>query len=190
MSATPTASTSTQSLSSLVLQQLMANSGSSSSSGLTPALLQAVLKQAGSGTATSTATSTASQTPAAVTQALGDLLSGGSGTTAQADLGTLQRYFKEHPQQLTSVLSDLQGAGTYAADGTVGTSSQTLLAALTGSSGTSSTSSALLAALASGSGGAASPALLTALLGTQSTDPLLASLGGGSSSTGSISLLG
>ena len=168
------AAAATNTLSSTILQQLLSGGSGLATSGLPAAVLQQVL--AASGSATQTAASQ-TEVPAAVAQALGELLSGSDPSASSANLSQLQSYFKQNPSALTGLLGSLQaGAGTYSADGTV------------------SSSSSLLAALGIGSGAssAASTSLLSLLLAGQTQDPLLASLGGsGSSSSGSaLSLLG
>jgi hypothetical protein len=171
MSVAATSALQSQNLSS-IMQQLLSGSNAQSTSELSPTVLETLLQN--SGAATQTATQTTTELPAAITQALGNLLSGSSPSTASADLSTLQNYFKANPASLTSLLSSLQdGAGTYGADGTV-SSSSSLLASL---------------GLDSSSGSSTSSSLISQLLGTQSQDPLLASLGSASSGTG-FSLLG
>ena len=169
------ATNSTQSLTSAILQQLLSGSNAQATSGLSPTVLQEVLTSSGV-----SQQGTANGTPAAISQALGNLLSG-QGTSSQADLSQLQSYFKQNPDRLAGLLSSLQGgAGTYSADGTVGSSSS-LLSALGINSGSTSSSTST------------SPSsLINLLLGGQSQDPLLASLEGSSSSASnsSFSMLG
>jgi len=165
------ATTSTSSLSQ-ILQQLLSGSNAQATSGLSPTVLQELLGATGTA-----GQSTASQTavPAAVAQALGQLLSGADPAAASSNLSTLQTYFKQHPTALTGLLGSLQaGAGTYSADGTV-SSSSSLLAAL---------------GISSGSGSAANSSLLSQLLSGQTQDPLLASLDSKTSSATGLSLLG
>ena len=166
------AATSTQNLSSMILQQLLSSSNAQATSGLSSSVLEQVLASTGATTQT-----TASQTevPAAISQALGELLSGSNPTGASSDLSQVQSYFQQNPAALTSLMSSLQnGAGTYSADGTV-SSGSSLLSALGGSGSSSSNSS-----------------LIGLLLGGQSQDPLLASLGGSSnaSTSAGLSMLG
>lgn len=182
------ASTSSQSVASLVLQQLLSGTNAQATAGLSPAVLQAVLQSA------NTTQQSAQGAPAAVTQALGDLLSGSDPSQAQSDLAQLQSYFQQNPDSLASLLSTLQSsAATYTANGTL-SSSSSLLSALEGTSGSSSSGSALtslLSALQGTSGSSSSGSVLSALLGGQSQDPLLAALNGSSSSSdSSISMLG
>ncbi len=166
MSISGTSATSA-SLTSQVLQQLIATTGTQSLAGLPSGVLQEVLQEA-QGSQASTAGA-----PAAVTQALGDLLSGTNAESVQADLDELQGYFKTNPDALSGVLTALQDGGTtYTAQGTLASSSS-LEEALGGASGTSSQSS-----------------ILDLLLDSQSQDPLLASLGGSSSSGSTLSLFG
>ena len=197
------ANASSQNLASLVLQQLLSGSNSMATSGLPASVLQAVLKQ-------TSAAQTSQAAPAAVTQAQGDLLSGSDTQGVQADLSTLQNYFKQNPDALATLLSNLQNSSaTYNAAGTLDSGSS-LLEALAGQSGSSSSSSSslltsllgsqaqdpLLAALdgsgsSSSSTASSSSSLLASLLGSQSQDPLLAALdGSGSSSSSTLSLLG
>jgi hypothetical protein len=151
MSVAATSALQSQNLSS-IMQQLLSGSNAQSTSELSPTVLETLLQN--SGAATQTATQTTTELPAAITQALGNLLSGSSPSTASADLSTLQNYFKANPASLTS--------------------SSSLLASL---------------GLDSSSGSSTSSSLISQLLGTQSQDPLLASLGSASSGTG-FSLLG
>jgi hypothetical protein len=165
MSVSATSATSA-SITSQVLQQLLTTSGSQSLAGLPSGVLQEVLQGAEGGQASAGA-------PAAVTQALGDLLSGTNAESVQADLDELQGYFKSNPDAMTGVLTALQDGGTtYTAQGTLASSSS-LVQALAGTSGASSQSS-----------------ILELLLDSQSQDPLLASLGGSSSGGSALSLLG
>lgn len=164
---TVTSASGTPNLTSMILQQLLAGSNAPSTSGLSPTVLKQVLDQAGE--------SRSAQAPVDITQALGNLLSG-NGPAAPEDLAKVQGYFKAHPDNLGSLLSSLQGgAGTYGADGTL-QSGNSLLTAL-------------------GLGSSASPAtpssLINLLLGGQSQDPLLASLGaGGGAGASRFSMLG
>lgn len=175
MSVTGTAATSTQNLSSMILQQLLSGSNAQATSGLPASVLQEVLSSTG---ATPQSAAATPQVPAAITQALGDLLSGNDPSGSAADLSQLQSYFKQNPGSLTSVLNSLQGgAGTYSANGTVSSASSSLLSALgLSASGSSSSSSST-----------SSSSLISELLAGQSQDPLLASLG---SSSSGLSMLG
>jgi hypothetical protein len=155
--------------------------------------------------------------PAAVTQALGNLLSGNDKANPQSDLSTLQSYFKQNPDQLTSLLGSLQSSGTYSANGSVsGSNSNALPAAVTqslgsllsGSDSTNDTSdlstvqsyfkqnpdslTGLLSSLQNlgNASGTSNASLISQLLGSQSQDPLLAALGGSSSSGSTFSMLG
>ena len=85
---------------------------------------------------------------------------------------------KQNPDSLTSVLAALQGdTSTYNSSGTVSAGGST---------------SSILAALAGGKGTSADRTALLSLLGAQTQDPLMASLGGTTSSTtsGIVSLFG
>ncbi|MDR3672996.1 MAG: hypothetical protein P4L36_19280 [Holophaga sp.] len=177
MSVSTNAASSTQNLSSLILQELMSGSNAMATSGLSSSVLADVLSATGADSKTSTGQTGQTELPADITQALGKLLSGSDSADPSADLSTVQAYFKKNPSSLTSLLSSLQaGAGTYSADGTV-SSSSSLLAALgiTSTGGSSSSNASLISQLLSGG----------------SQDPLLAALGGSSSSSSSsLSLLG
>ena len=104
--------------------------------------------------------------PAAVTQAMTDLLS--SQKDLSGDLAQLKTWFQQNPQSLAGIVTSLQGgASTYSASAALGSNS------------------ALVASLLSGKNSAATNSnLLNLLLGTSgSLDPLLASLGDSSSSS-------
>ena len=62
----------------------------------------------------------ANPVPAAVSQAMADLLSGNAAGSSRGDLATLQGYFAEHPAALTSLMGNLATSGgtTYSAAGT------------------------------------------------------------------------
>ena len=138
----------------------------------------------------SNASQSMSQAPAAVTQAMGDLL--GSQTDVQGDLTQLKGYFQDNPAALTNVLQSLQGTGTYDASGSLASGSSdtsSLLASLLASgSGSSGDASLLGSLLGSGSDGSDNSSLVASLLGSGSQDPLLAALSGSDSSS-SLSLL-
>jgi hypothetical protein len=179
MSLSTTQSGPSQNVTNTVLQQLLSGNQSQSTSGLTPAVLKAILKHTSAGAESTTdASASATQLPAEVTQALGELLSGGHASRSESNLATVQDYFKQHPADLSGLLSQLQGAGTYGANGKQGSSTEALLAALGHG----------------GKGKGRSSAVLSALLASRSQDPLRAARGGGSgdtSGTGStFSLLG
>jgi hypothetical protein len=96
-------------------------------------------------------------------------------TDVTGDLSTLKAYFKGNPSSLTTLLGALQGGGsTYGATGSL----------------TSNT--ALLSALAKAqAGGTDTSSVLSALLGAQQQDPLLASIGDSTGSDSNLmSLLG
>jgi hypothetical protein len=112
------------------------------------------------------------QAPAAVTQAMTDLLSGKQ--VAQADLTQLQTFLQSNPQSLSSLISSAQASkSTY------------------GISNSSGASDNLLTALMNQQSNASNPADLFSLLGNNQTqDPMLASLNdSGSNSDGTLSSL-
>ena len=167
MSLTPVPSNQTQAIGSALLQQLAAGLSTSQSSSGESGLLGDLL------TLSPTAQKL-TQAPAAVTQAMGDLLSGHK--DVQGDLAQLQSYFQQNPQNLTSLLSDLQGgAGTY------------------GASSSKDSASTLLTALLNGQSNASDPSALLGLLsGTQGQNTLFDYLGnsGAGSTSNSVSLFG
>ena len=166
MSVTSVGTTTSQSIGSTILQQLLNGNGSQGTSGLSSSSVGDLLTL-------STASQQLAQAPAAVTQAMSDLFSGSTNTTS--DLSTLQGYFKDNPTTLTSVLSTLQGgSSTYSA------------------SGTTDTTSSLISALESGKGTAADRSALLSLLSAQNQDPLLSSASSSStaSNSGILSLFG
>jgi hypothetical protein len=178
MSVTATAAASSQNITSTILQQLLSGSNAQATSGLSPTVLETLLNSA-SGSQQSAQTTT-TQVPAAITQALGNLLSGNDPSSAATDLSQLQSYFQQNPGSLTSLMSSLQaGAGTYSADGTVSSASSLLSALGLNSSGASTDTSST----------SSTSSLISQLLAGQSSDPLLASLSGSSASSG-ISMLG
>lgn len=172
MSVTSINANTSQNLGALILQELtQGGAGASQDGGLSGIL--------GDLASVSSASQSLAKAPAAVTQALQDLLTTQAGTSS--DLDTLKSYFKDNPSALASLLANLGGTSTYSASGAL--SGQGSLAALL--SGSSQNASALLSALAGSQG---SSSLLTSLLGNQGSDPLLSSLG--SDSSGSVSLFG
>jgi hypothetical protein len=170
MSVTSVTSNTSSTIGNAILQQLLGTNGSTQdTAGLSSGTVGDVLSL-------STAGQQLAAAPTAVTQAMSDILSGQANVTT--DLTTLQGYFKQNPDSLTSVLDALQGnTSTYSSSGTVSAGSST---------------SSILAALAGGKGSTADRTALLSLLGNQTQDPLLASLGGSSSSTtsGVMSLFG
>ncbi|GLH73034.1 hypothetical protein GETHLI_15360 [Geothrix limicola] len=169
MSLSPVSSDSSQSLGSLLLQQLNAASSGTTqgqdTSGLTGAL--------GDLLTLSPTAQQLTQAPSAVTQALSDLLSGQKDVSG--DLSQLKAFFQKHPQSLASVLGSLQANATYGAPG-----------------GQTSTA-ALLTSLMNHQSNNSNPASLLALLNGNTTQDSLFSLLGdsGSGSDGSaVSLLG
>jgi hypothetical protein len=162
MSVTPVGSNGSQSIGSLLLQQLLSTgAGTSNPSGLAGLL--------GDQLTLSSASQQLAQAPDAVTQAMSDLFSGQK--NIQDDLAQLKSYFQQNPQSLAGVLSSLTGGGgTYGAQTAQG-SNGALVAALLGGKNTSSDAKALL----------------TILQGNQSEDPFLASLGDSTSGSDSSS---
>jgi hypothetical protein len=165
VASTPAASTSIQTLRDQLLQQLNATgSGSQDLSGGSSPL--------GDLLTLSPAAQQLTQAPAAVTQAMTDILSGKK--VAQGDLTQLQTFLQNNPQSLSSLISSAQaGKSTY------------------GVSSSSGAASNLLMALMNQQSSASNPADLLSLLGSsQSQDPLLTSLSdSGSSSGGTLSAL-
>jgi type IV secretory pathway TrbL component len=158
-------STNIQTLRDQLLQQLNATGSSSqdASSGSSPL---------GDLLTLSPAAQQLTQAPAAVTQAMTDLLSGKQ--VAQADLTQLQTFLQNNPQSLSSLISGIQGSkSTY------------------GASNASGASDTLLTALMNQQSNASNPGDLLSLLGNnQGQDPLLASLSdSGSGSDGTLSSL-
>ena len=165
MSLPSVGSNQTQTIGNSLLQQLAADSSSSQGASGSSGLLGDLLTL-------SPAAQQLTQAPAAVTQAMTDLLSGKQ--VAQADLAQLQTFLQSHPQSLSSLISSAQASkGTY------------------GVSNSSGASDNLLTALMNQQSNASNPADLFSLLGNnQSQDSLLASLSdSGSSSNGTLSAL-
>ena len=153
MSINSVSSSSSQNISSLLLQQLLAGESATQNSSDSSGIL-------GDLVSFSSGAKQLAQTPEAVTQAMTDLFSGQ--TDVQGDVTQLKSYFKQNPQSLVSVLSSLQGgSGTY-------TSSGSLASLLSGTSSNSQTQA---------------QTLMSSLLQTQVQDPLLASLGSSDSSS-------
>jgi hypothetical protein len=166
MSVPSVSSSSSQNVGALLLQQLLAGgSASQDSSGLSGLL--------GDLMTISPAAQQLTQAPTAVTDAMSDLFT--NQTDVQGDLSQLKTYFQQNPQSLASLLSSLQGStDTYDASGALGSNSSLLSAILNGKGSSSETG-----------------ALLSALLSSQSMDPLIASLGGSEDgSSSSLSMFG
>lgn len=166
MSLSPVSSDNSQSIGSLLLQQLNAASAGTTqdSSGLSGVL--------GDLLTISPTAQQLTQAPSAVTQALSDILSGQKDVAG--DLSQLKAYFQKNPQSLAGVLSSLQGTSTYGTGG-------------------STASSALLTALMNHQSNNSNPASLLALLnGNTSQDSLFSMLGdSGSGADGSaLSMFG
>jgi hypothetical protein len=166
MSVTPVGSNQSQSIGSMLLQQLMASGTNSQGTTGTSGALGDLLTL-------SPAAQQLTQAPAAVTQAMSDLFSGQK--DVQGDLAQLKSFFSQNPQQLASVLSSLQGgAGAYGLSNSLGSNS------------------ALLTALMNGQSNASNPAALLSLLGSQGQDSLFSFIGnsGGGSGSSSTSIFG
>jgi hypothetical protein len=146
-------STSIQTLRNQLLQQLNATgSGSQEAAGSASPL--------GDLLTWSPAAQQLAQAPAAVTQAMTDILAGKQ--AAQEDLAQLKTFLQNNPQSLDSLLSSVQGSL-----GSHGAASDTLLAAFMNQQSNAS-----------------NPAALLRLLGSdQSQDPLQASFGDSGSGT-------
>ncbi|MDR3683149.1 MAG: hypothetical protein P4L11_05420 [Geothrix sp.] len=143
MSVSSVPSNQAQAIGSALLQQLAADSsgsqGSSSPSGLLGDLLTL-----------SPAAQQLTKAPAAVTQAMSDLFS--AQKDVPGDLAQLQSYFQQHPQNLASLLNNLQGGtATYSASSSTGSTSALLTALMNGQSNASDPSALL--GLLSGSQG-------------------------------------
>lgn len=201
--------TQSQNLASTILQQLLSGSNAQATSGLPPSVLEDILQSS-----TSSQSGSQVQLPAAITQALGGLLTGGSSSSVQSDLKTLQSYFQQNPDTLASLVASLQSAGgTYSSNGTTSGSqapaavTQALDGLLSGSDGSNAQSDlatvqgyftqnpASLANLLTsfqGTSSASSEAssILSALTSNSAQDPLLAAIGGSSDSSSTFSLLG
>jgi hypothetical protein len=182
MSVSTSGSTPSQSVNTYVLQQLLSGGGNLAGSGLSSGVLKALLNNSGStaGSTTDAASgssgATGSSLPTEVSQALGDLLSGNNPTQYQANLDKVQAYFQQNPSALTSLMSGLRGAGTYGANGSYDTSTESLLATLKDKSSDKATRQRAVAEL-------------QLQLSNNARSSLPSSLGG-STSSGSLSLLG
>jgi hypothetical protein len=167
MSVTSVGSSGSQSIGSLLLQQLLASGSGTQGTDTLTGLLGDQLNL-------SSTSRQLAQAPKAVTDAMSDLFSGQK--DVQGDLAQLKTYFQQNPQSLVGVLASLTGGGaTYGAQTALGSNR------------------ALLAAVLSGkNAGSNSGDLVSLLMGTQGEDPLLASLGdsGSGSDTSALSLFG
>ena len=143
MSLPSVGSNQTRTIGSTLLQQLAAEESSSQSTSGDSGILGDLMSL-------SPAAQQLTQAPDAVTQAMGDLFSGKK--DVQGDLALLQSYFQQNPQNLTSLLSSLEGgAGTYSASNATNSSSA-LLTALMNAQSNSSDPSALLGLLSGNQG--------------------------------------
>jgi hypothetical protein len=113
------------------------------------------------------------QAPAAVTQALQDLLSGQTDITG--DVEKVKSYFKANPQSLATVMNSLKGSATatYSATNSTAVTTASLAALMQGQQHNPNTS-----------------ALLSLLSSTQSTDPLYGSTDSSGSSNAALTLFG
>lgn len=119
--------TSSQSIGSLVLQQLMGEESASESSSNLSGILDDLVSISSTG-------QKLSQAPDAVVQAMADLFSGQE--DVQGDISLLKSYFQENPDGLANVLTTMEnGTSTYDALGKLSSSSDNsaLLKALLGS---------------------------------------------------------
>jgi hypothetical protein len=150
MSVNAAAASTTNSASS-ILQQLLSGSNALATSGLTPSVLKDILSSAGTSSDT---TQQSAPIPAAVTQALGKLLSGSDSADPTSDLSQVQSYFKQNPGSLTSVLTTAANGSSSSASSSTSPSSlinlllggdaeDPLVAAMGGSSSSSSSFSLL-----------------------------------------------
>jgi hypothetical protein len=150
MSINPVGSDQSQSIGSLLLQQLNANSTSAQGSNGLSGVLGDLLSL-------SPAAQQLTKAPEAVTKAMTDLLS--TQKDVAGDLAQLKTYFEQNPQSLAGVLGSLQGGTT-----------------TYGSAGLGS-NAALLSALIHGQSGASSTALLNLLNGSQGQETLFSFMG-------------
>jgi len=162
LSVTSVGSNPSQTIGSLLLQQLAANGASSQGTSDATGLLGDLLTLSPAG-------QQLAQAPAAVTQAMQDLLSGQK--DVQGDLAQLKSYFQEHPQSLAALLNGLSASNT---------------------ANSTDANSLLQTAFLNGQSNASNPATLLKLLGNQGQDSLFASLGdsGSGSDASPLSLLG
>ena len=162
MSIASVGSNPSQTIGSLLLQQLVANGASSQGTSDVTGLLGDLLTL-------SPEAQHLAQAPAAVTQALQDLLSGQK--DVQGDLAQLKSYFQEHPQSLAALLNGLGASST---------------------ANSTDANSLLQTAFLNGQSNASNPATLLKLLGNQGQDSLFASLGdsGSGSDASPLSILG
>ena len=142
----------TQSLARQLLQQLNATGTPSQTT-------QGLSGLAGDQVTLSPAAQRLSQAPAAVTQALSDLLVGKK--AAPGDLAQLQGYLKADPEGLGSLLGEVQGSVTTAGAASADNSTDSLLTALVNHQSNFSNPSALLGLL----GGDSNQKALLASLG-------------------------
>lgn len=150
MSINPVGSDQSQSIGSLLLQQLNATSTNAQAANGLSGVLGDLLSL-------SPAAQQLTKAPEAVTKAMTDLLS--TQKDVAGDLAQLKTYFEQNPQSLAGVLSSLHGGNTtYGAAG-LGSNAALLTALLNGQSGTNSTE------------------LLNLLNGSQSQDTLFSFMG-------------
>ena len=163
-------SSSSQTIGSMAMQLLQNQAASTQSTGLT-----GLTGSTGDLLSLSSAAQQLTQAPAAVTQALQDLLSGQKDITGDAT--KLKSYFKANPQSLATVMNSLKGsaAATYSATNSNAVTAASLKALMQGQQHNPNTS-----------------ALLSLYLGNQNQDPMFASTDstGSSSGNSSLTLLG
>jgi hypothetical protein len=168
MTVTNVDANSTKNLGQLLVQQIMAQgSGSSSSTSSSSGT-------SGDQLSLSPAAKALAQVPAAVTQAMKDLMY--THKDIKGDSAQLKAYLQANPHGLTSVLASLnRSTGTYSASGAVA-GNDNLMQILGGGS--------------TGTGTSAGGGPLQALLGNMNQDPLLAALGNDGSDSNSTNLFG
>lgn len=162
MSLTPVSSDQSQSIGTLLLQQLNAMNASSTqnASGLAGLL--------GDLMTLSPEAQQLTKAPEEVTKALSDLLT--TQKDVSGDIEKLKTYFKQNPKSLATVLGSLQGgSATYGASG----ANSALLTALMNSQSKNSNPAALLSLLQ----GSKSPTLFDALGDSSGSDSSLAIFG-------------
>jgi hypothetical protein len=161
LSITSIGSNASQTIGSLLLQQLAATGSSTQATTGSADGLGDLLTL-------SPAAQQLAQAPAAVTQALTDLLT--TQADVKGDLAQVKGYFQQHPEGLASLLSSLQGG--------------------TAATGSAQDRNLLLAALMNGQSRASDPSSLLTLLGGTGQTTLFDALGGSDTGSSSDSILG
>ena len=156
-------SNNSQTIGSLAMQLLEGNAANTQTNGLTSSPSDLLTL--------SSAAQQLNQAPAAVTQALSDLLSGQKDITG--DVAQVKSYFQANPQSLATVMNSLKGSApaAYSAANSSAVTTASLSALMKGQQHNPNTS-----------------ALMGLLSGTQSQDPLFGSTDSTSSSSGNSSL--